>query len=160
TGRLRARELSRRAIEAENEVRRRLAESIHDGPVQELVSLDMMLSAARSSIERGESERALESMEEAQAIAERNIRSLRDEIVGLGPYAFEELTFQAAVQQCVPIWGKRFDVDIALDLEEIDLESEVCGALFGIVQESVANAARHGKAGRVAITLAREDGAA
>src|SRR5204863_10129697 len=47
-GRLRQRELSRRAIEAENEMRRRLAESIPDGPVHELVSLDMMLSAVRS----------------------------------------------------------------------------------------------------------------
>ena len=35
--RLRARELSRRTMQAESEVRRRVAESIHDGPVQELI---------------------------------------------------------------------------------------------------------------------------
>ena len=61
-GRLRQRELSRRAIEAENEVRRRLAETIHDGPVQELVSLDMMLSAVRSSLVYGQMDRALSSL--------------------------------------------------------------------------------------------------
>jgi two-component system, NarL family, sensor kinase len=157
-GRLRARELSRRAIEAENEVRRRLAESIHDGPVQELVSLDMMLSAVRGALVRGEKDRALASVGEAQEIAERNIRSLRDEIVALGPYAFEELTFQSAVQQCVPIWEKRFGFDVLLDLDDIDLSSEVCGALFGIAQEAVSNSARHAAAETVSVSLKNADG--
>jgi signal transduction histidine kinase len=160
TGRLRARELSRRAIEAENEMRRRLAESIHDGPVQELVSLDMMLSAVRSSIERGDEGRALDSVGEAQAIAERNIRRLRDEIVGLGPYAFEELTVQSALQQCAPIWRKRYEIDIELELSDVDLDSEVCGSLFGIAQEAVANAGRHAEATHVKVSLAHEGGAA
>jgi two-component system, NarL family, sensor kinase len=154
TGRLRQRELSRRAIEAENEMRRRLAESIHDGPVQELVSLDMMLSATRSAMVHGQMDRALSSIGEAQEIAERNIRSLREEIVGLGPYAFEELTFQSAVQQCAPVWQRRFGLDVKLDLADLEMGSEICGALFGIAQEAVSNAARHGKADTVTVSLA------
>ncbi|MFL5885156.1 MAG: sensor histidine kinase [Thermoleophilaceae bacterium] len=154
TGRLRQRELSRRAIEAENEMRRRLAESIHDGPVQELVSLDMMLSATRSAMVHGQMDRALSSIGEAQEIAERNIRSLREEIVGLGPYAFEELTFQPAVQQCAPVWQRRFGLDVKLDLADLEMGSEICGALFGIAQEAVSNAARHGKADTVTVSLA------
>ena len=47
--RLRARGLSRRTMQAESEVRRRVAESIHDGPVQELIGLDMILSAAHNA---------------------------------------------------------------------------------------------------------------
>jgi two-component system NarL family sensor kinase len=49
TSRLRARSLSRRTMQAESEVRRRVAESIHDGPVQELIGLDMILSATSST---------------------------------------------------------------------------------------------------------------
>ena len=41
--RLRAKGLSRRTIQAEGQVRRRVAEAIHDGPVQELIGLDMIL---------------------------------------------------------------------------------------------------------------------
>src|SRR3954451_9975351 len=63
TGRLRARELSRRTIEAEGGIRRQLAESPHDGPVQELVSLDMMLAAARRALERDKPDRAGELIE-------------------------------------------------------------------------------------------------
>jgi signal transduction histidine kinase len=134
-------------------MRRRLAESIHDGPVQELVSLDMMLSAVRSALVYGQMDRALSSLGEAQLIAERNIKSLREEIVGLGPYAFQELTFQSAVQQCAPIWQRRFGIDIKLDLADLDMSSEVCGALFGIAQEAVSNAARHGRAEKVVVAL-------
>src|SRR5438094_165738 len=43
--RLRARDLSRRTLEAEAQVRRSLANSIHDGPVQELIGLDLVLAS-------------------------------------------------------------------------------------------------------------------
>jgi len=152
-GRLRQRDLSRRAIDAENEMRRRLAENIHDGPVQELVSLDMMLSAVRGSLVNNQMDRALHSLGAAQEIAERNIRFLRDEIVSLGPYAFEELTFQSAVNQCAPIWQRRFGLSIALDMSDIDMSSEICGALFGIAQEAISNSARHGRAKSVTVVL-------
>ena len=56
--RLRARELSRRTMQAESEVRRRVAESIHDGPVQELIGLDMILSRRAQRDRRGRGRRA------------------------------------------------------------------------------------------------------
>jgi signal transduction histidine kinase len=158
TGRLRARELSRRAIEAENEVRRRVAESIHDGPVQELVSLDMMLEAARRAVARGDSGRALETLEEARRLTERNVGALREEIIGLGPYAFDELSVDAALEQCIPIWSRRYDFSIATSFERLDLPSDVCGALFGIAQEAVANAGRHSGARNVTLALRASGG--
>jgi signal transduction histidine kinase len=158
TGRLRARELSRRAMEAESEVRRRVAESIHDGPVQELVSLDMMLDAARRALERDKPERAVELIEEARRLTERNIGALRDEIVGLGPYAFDELTLDVALEQCVPTWSRRYQMEIGMTLERIDLINEACGSLFGIAQEAVANAGRHSRAENVSITVRTVDG--
>jgi two-component system, NarL family, sensor kinase len=158
TGRLRARELSRRAIEAEADVRRRLAESIHDGPVQELVSLDMMLDAARRALEREKPERATELIEDARLLTERNISALRDEIVGLGPYAFDELTLDVALEQCVPTWSRRYGVEIGMTLERIDLSNEACGSLFGIAQEAVINAGRHAEARNVSITVRTVDG--
>ena len=121
TGRLRA----RGAVEARDRGRGRgaaaLAESIHDGPVQELVSLDMMLDAARRALERDKPERASELIEEARHLAERNIGALRDEIVALGPYAFDELTVDVALEQCVPAWQRRYQVEIGLTLERVNL---------------------------------------
>ncbi len=158
TGRLRARELTRRTMETEALVRRRLAEALHDGPVQELVSLDMMLDAARRAIERGKPDRAVGMIEEARHVAERNIGTLRDEIVGLGPYAFDELTVDAALEQCVPTWSRRYQIEIGLTLERMNLANEACGSLFGIAQEAVVNAGRHADAEQVSITLRTVDG--
>jgi signal transduction histidine kinase len=134
-------------------MRRRIAESIHDGPVQELVSMDMMLDAARRALEKGKPVRATELIEEARFLAERNIGALRDEIVGLGPYAFDELTLPVALEQCVPTWSRRYQVEIGMTLERLNLINEACGSLFGIAQEAVANAGRHADAEQVAITL-------
>jgi len=105
--RLRARGLSRRTMQAETEVRRRLAESIHDGPVQDLIGLDMVLATARRAGESGDPARMQELIAEARGLAERNIRALRDEIVDLGPYAFEELSYAMAIENCTPTWKRR-----------------------------------------------------
>jgi signal transduction histidine kinase len=151
--RLRSRDLSRRAIEAENEVRRRVAESIHDGPVQELVSLDLMLASLDKAIERGDADGIKDRLDEARILTQRNINALRDELIGLGPYAFDELSFDIAIEQCRPVWQRRYGVDIELAVDRLDLTNDVCGALFGIAQEAVANAGRHANASRVVVTL-------
>lgn len=151
--RLRARDLSRRTIEAEAEVRRRLAESLHDGPVQELIGLDLMLASMDQAIDRGDAERVKQRLAEARALAERNIGALRDEIVSLGPYALDELTFDTAIEQCAPVWQRRYGLEVELAVDRLDLSNEVCGSLFGITQEAVANAGRHAGATRVVVTL-------
>jgi signal transduction histidine kinase len=150
---MRARELSRRAIEAENQVRRQVAESIHDGPVQELVSLDLMLASLDKAAERGDMDGVRDRLADAREVTQRNIGALRDELVGLGPYAFDELSFDIAIEQCAPVWGRRYDIEIELAVDRLDLSNDVCGALFGITQEAVANAGRHAEASRVVVTL-------
>ena len=156
--RLRARQLSRRTIEAEALVRRRLAESIHDGPVQELIGLDLILAAAEQAAARDDREHVRERLADARALAERNVDALRDEILSLGPYGFEELTFAAAVEQCVPLWERRYGIRIELAVDPLNLENDICGALFGVTQEAVANAGKHAGATRVVVTLRTVEG--
>ena len=148
--RLRARELSRRTMQAESEVRRRVAESIHDGPVQELIGLDMILSAARGEADE---EKVAGLIDEARELVSRNVRALRDEIVDLGPYAFQEMTFETAIENCLPVWQRRFGFELRLAIEQIDLSPEMAGDLFRIAQEAVVNAGRHADADRVEISL-------
>jgi signal transduction histidine kinase len=151
--RLRARDLTRRTIEAEREIRRRVAESLHDGPVQELIGLDMILAAARQAAERGEAQRLDALIADARELLSRNVQSLRDEIFDLGPYAFSELTYELAVQNCVPVWERRYGLELRLQLERLDLSPGVAGDLFSITQEAVVNAGRHAHADSVTIDL-------
>ena len=155
--RLRARGLSRRTLRSEGEVRRRVAESIHDGPVQELIALDMMLSAAEQAAASGDRARSRQLIEEGRELAARNVQALRDEILDLGPYAFEELSFATAVENCIPVWKRRYGFEVMATLEKIELPAEMAGNLFRITQEAVINAGRHAEAQAVSITLRRID---
>ena len=149
--RLRARGLSRRTMQAESEVRRRVAESIHDGPVQELIGLDMILSAARS--ESGDEAKVGELIDEARDLVSRNVRALRDEIVELGPYAFQEMSFDTAIENCLPVWQRRYGLEVRLAIERVDLSPELAGDLFRIAQEAVVNAGRHAEASTIELSL-------
>lgn len=151
--RLRARGLSRRTMQAESEVRRRVAESIHDGPVQELIGLDMILSAARNAAENGRDSEASALIDEARELATRNLRALRDEIVDLGPYAFQEISFETAIENCLPVWQRRYGFEVGLAIERIELPPDMAGDLFRIAQEAVVNAGRHAEAKAVSISL-------
>jgi two-component system, NarL family, sensor kinase len=151
--RLRARSLTRRTLEAEREVRRRVAESIHDGPIQDLIGLDMLLSAARAASERGDPGQVDELMGEAHELASRNVQALRDEIVDLGPYAFEELGYDTAVTNCAPTWQRRYGLEVLLQLERLEMPAEMAADLFAITQEAVTNAGRHAGAKTASISL-------
>jgi two-component system, NarL family, sensor kinase len=151
--RLRARAVSRRTIQAENQVRRRVADAIHDGPVQELIGLDMILSSARKAAVDGRREDADALLQEARELTSRNIEALRDEIVDLGPYAFEELGFETAIENCLPTWKRRYGFEVMASIERIDMSSDLAGDLFRIAQEAVINAGRHADADAVSISL-------
>jgi signal transduction histidine kinase len=154
TSRLRARGLSRRTMQAESEVRRRVADSIHDGPIQELIGLDMILSAARNKTHDSE---VGELLEEARDLVSHNVRALRDEIIDLGPYAFKEITFATAVEACLPVWQRRYGLEVRLAIERVELPPEMANDLFRIAQEAVVNAGRHAEAGRVELSLRTVD---
>ena len=156
--RLRAHELTRRTLQSENEIRRRLSQSLHDGPVQELIGLDMTLAAVTAAIAHDDEARAAELLREASEIAQRNVCSLRDEMLDLGPYAYDEISFDAAVERCIPVWRRRYGIETELDIAPLELPSELEGELFRITQEAVSNAGRHGEARTVKIRLVTEDG--
>ena len=153
SARVRARALSRRTIDTESDVRRRLAESIHDGPLQELSSVELMLASAEQALTRGDDTAAREALTEARSRTRANVAFLRDEIVDLGPHAFEELSFEQAVADCVEVWERRYGVSVRTEVDDAGLPAEIAGALFRITQEAVANAGKHAAAGTVTVRL-------
>ena len=152
--RLLARDLSRHTMREEAEVRRRVAQSIHDGPVQDLIGLDMILSTLGNELEAGRPDgRARELLSDARDLTTRNVQALRDEMVDLGPYGFREVTLAAAIEGSVPVWARRYGMNVDLDLAHEVLPAPVAGELFRISQEAVINAGRHARASTVSVTL-------
>ena len=151
--RRRAEEAARRTLQAENEVRRRVAVSIHDGPVQELVSLDMALAAAEHEAREGHGERAAATLGEARRLARHTVDDLRGDLIALGHQPANEVGLHAALERAAPLWRRRYGFALDLDLAPLELEPTCAGALFGIAQEAVVNAGRHAEASRVVVRL-------
>jgi signal transduction histidine kinase len=113
----------------------------------------MILSAADNAAQNGRGSEASELIGEARELGMRNLRALRDEIVDLGPYAFREMTFDTAIENCLPVWQRRYGFEVGLAIERIALPPELAGDLFRIAQEAVVNAGRHSGAKAVSISL-------
>lgn len=153
SARITARALSRRTIDTESTVRRRLAQAIHDGPIQELTSVDLMLASAEQAYARGNNPEGREALTEARALTRSNIGFLRDEMLDLGPQAFEELSFGQAVADCVEVWERRFGLTVKTDIDADRLAPEIAGPMFRITQEALANAGKHAEASTVTVRL-------
>jgi signal transduction histidine kinase len=153
SARIRARALSRRTIDTESIVRRRLAQAIHDGPIQELTSAEMMMTSAEHALTRGDEPSARSALTEARTLTRANIGFLRNEVLDLGPHAFEELSFEQAITDCVEVWKRRYGFEVNRDIGTDRLAPEIAGPLFRITQEGVANAGKHAGASTVTVRL-------
>src|SRR3977135_1289658 len=77
--------LAEQLITAEQDERRRLALFLHDGPVQSLAGIALMLDAVRGAIDDGNLESAKEVLDQALIRHRDAIRSLRDLSFSLEP---------------------------------------------------------------------------
>ena len=141
-------------ILAEQEERRRLAELLHDGPVQQLSALAQMVDAALATAREGEHGRADEILERALTLARgatQDLRALCDE---LEPRALRELGFSAAVGALSRRVAARREVEIELDIEAADeLGEHAQAGLYQIVRESLDQAVRRGAPTRIEISV-------
>lgn len=139
--------------------RRRVAEDLHDGPVQELTGLALMLDAIRDGAraDAGVLRRDLAAAAEA---ARSVVGSIRRAIYDLHPMTLEELGFSAAVRVVLERQVRR---GVETHMEGLDAADRLPAtdrtSAFRIVQEAIANAARHSGATRIVVSGRERAGA-
>jgi signal transduction histidine kinase len=153
--------LADQLIAAEQEERRRLALELHDGPVQALSGIALMLDAARSSLDSGDVETAgelLASIAERQREAIRSLRNLSSE---LEPIILRDQGFTPAVAALAEQLGMANRIRIDLDIAEADTLAERAKVvLYQIIRDSLHQALRRGPLTHVSVTIAAlDDGA-
>ena len=84
-------------LRAERDERRRLAELIHDGPVQLVAAIAQMLDAAHHAISAGDVASGAPIVERALAVAREASVDLREIVSGIEPDALRELGLAAAL---------------------------------------------------------------
>ncbi|MBI4758186.1 MAG: GAF domain-containing sensor histidine kinase, partial [Chloroflexi bacterium] len=144
---------------AQEEERRRIARELHDGVGPALASLNVRLHTARKLLERDQHLPAGE-IEELADLAQANIQDIRRLIYDLRPAALDELGLVPALREYVTRYQEEQGLEVALSLPESDerLSAPLETALFRIVQEALANVAKHAQARRVEVAMTRDRG--
>jgi two-component system, NarL family, sensor kinase len=143
-----------RLIAAEQDERRRIALFLHDGPVQNLSGIALMLDAALHSLSTGKLEDAENVLRSALDRQRTTIRELRDLSFALEPVVLRDQGFGPALRALAEQIGtsNRIRVDLELDeAERIGQTAQV--ALYTIIRELLDQAVRRGALTRIAVAI-------
>jgi signal transduction histidine kinase len=153
-------ELLQRAVDASDAERRRIAGSLHDGPVQELVATSYGAeSAAVDADRRGDAETA-SRMREVAGSVRGNVRVLRSLLVDIYPESLGAAGLAPALRDLAATAharGVTVDLDLGASLDHLSEAHE--RLLYRVAQETLRNAATHAAPCTVSLSIARVDGA-
>jgi PAS domain S-box-containing protein len=138
-----------RLVEAGLAERRRLERNLHDGAQQRLVTLSLQLSLARAPI-RDEPAEAETLIETATDELELALEDLRELARGLHPAILADRGLRPALEALAS--RAPFVVHVT-GVPEQRLPANVEAALYYVVSESLANAAKHAEARNVSVEL-------
>ena len=132
-------------LAAEQDERRRIALFLHDGPVQSLAGVALMLDAAQSFLQRGESEQAGEVLDKALRRTRTTIVELRNLSFNLEPVVLRDHGLGMALQALGDDRGAAHGIAMEVDAVAAETLSErTQAALYAIVREALEGAIRRG----------------
>jgi signal transduction histidine kinase len=139
------RELAEQVLAAEQDERRRIALFLHDGPVQSLAGVALMLDASLDLIGRGDFEQAREILDRALGRTRTTVGELRDLSFNLEPVALRDHGFAAAIDALAQSRCHEHGIEVSLDVARVDsLGEQTQAALYQIVREALEEAIRRG----------------
>ena len=147
--------LSARLVDAQEEERRTLARELHDEVGQALTAIKMDVGvAARSAVIEP---RARAALEEARAIAETTLHSVRDLSQLLHPSMLDDFGLPEALASYLRSFSKRTGIRAQFVHDGLDrrLPADVEVCIYRIVQEALTNVARHSGALSCSVNLRR-----
>jgi two-component system NarL family sensor kinase len=148
-----------RLITAEQDERRRIALFLHDGPVQNLSGIALMLDAVLHSIETGKTDDAARVLTGAMERQRATIRELRDLSFALEPVVLRDQGFGAALQALASQVGEAHSIRIDVDVEQADRLGEAAQvAVYTIIRELLDQAVRRGPPTHIRVAMAEAPG--
>jgi signal transduction histidine kinase len=145
--------LQRRAIEASDHERRRIAADLHDGLVQRLVSTSLSLSTAAGPLRASAQTVAADQLEAAADSTRESITQLRSLITDIYPTSLEQVGLRAALADLLAGAEKQGVRTELVVREDPQVPAEVTAALYRAAREAVRNVLRHARASEVRVEL-------
>lgn len=141
-------------LRAERDERRRLAELIHDGPVQLVAAITQMLDAAHHALEAGDIASGSPIVERALAVAREANVDLREIVSGIEPDALRDLGLAAAIIELTERHTARRGVVFDLEVAAADnLGEGAQSGLYQIVRDALDQAVRRGPPENVVVSI-------
>jgi signal transduction histidine kinase len=152
--------LSDQLITAEQDERRRLANELHDGAVQSLSGVALLLDAGLNSIAEGRSTEAQEIITRALERHRATIGQLRNLSFNLEPVVLRDQGFGPAVRALTDEIALAHHVRTEVDVDASDkLAEKTQAALYQIIREALDQAVRRGPPHTLTVTMReRSDG--
>lgn len=154
--------LSTRIIGAQEDERRRIARELHDGVSQSLTAVKLTLERIARGGRTAAGPGAGGTSELDRGIAQLGdaIREIRRLCMDLRPSQLDHLGFGATVCWYARSFAERSGIDTRVDVadELPPLTPEIEINLYRIMQEALSNVAKHARAKRVEVRVARDDG--
>jgi signal transduction histidine kinase len=147
--------LSDQLITAEQEERRRLALFLHDGPVQSMSGIALMLDGVIDAVEEGRTDEATQILGSALEKQRQTIRSLRDLSFELEPVVLRDQGFSPAARALAEQLGMSNSIQIDLEVDAAEgLTEHAQVAIFQIIREALHQAIRRGPPTRISVRVA------
>jgi PAS domain S-box-containing protein len=149
--------LEKEILEISNREQRRIGHDLHDGVCQQLAGIAYRIDILADQLQEKSAAESAEA-ERVGALVNEAITKTRGVARGLFPVQLEENGLIWALEDLAANASNLFGIKCNLSYEEPfpEVENDVALHLFYIVQEAALNAAKHGKAAHVNISLARQ----
>jgi len=143
-----------RTVRAAEDERTRLAANLHDGPVQRLAAVSLILDRAMLRLDRGDTAVVAELLERGHAEVQNEVGTLRRVMSELRPPVLDEAGFAAGVQDLIDGFARRNRVSGQVrGVLVTPLAPDAETALYRVVQEALSNVGKHAEATAVDVEL-------
>jgi len=147
--------LLERAVDASATERRRIAATLHDGPVQDLAATSFVIAGAAAQARATGQTAVVDELGSVSASVRTSIRALRSLLVDIYPASLAQAGLGAALAdlaQSVRAQG----LEVRIDTDDgLGLDSDQERLVYRVAQETLRNAAKHAAPCTVTITLYR-----
>lgn len=137
-----------------DEERERITRDLHDGVAQTLYFLALKADAARKLLPE-QPIKCETNLKEIGQNARKAIREVRQAILGLTPWDWEQSEFSDALRTFCSRFGEQMDWELSVQIDESinTIAKRLQTILFRVVQESLNNAAKHSQATSIAVKI-------